>query len=320
MHPLVRLLRLILLTAGFSVVALPANSAGNWPSEPPQAPMPLVQAPGTAMPGAHVPPASWPQADRRIAEGDGSLPASRPGPTFMHGPAGSQPVRDMGVVPASFYGAQPANPGRAAAEASTGAGPVTQPAAFPPTVPATQSPAPFGRLRALTGLPLPPPSRATGTDANRPHGLSTPAVTVAGSLAVVLGLFCLLVWALRRARPAGTAPLPSEVLEVLGRAPLAHRQHVYLLRCGQKLLLVSVTPGGVETLSEIAEPLEVDRLAGLCRQAHPHSATAAFRQIFKQFERDPSGEDFFGAANPDHDDLPDRGAPDRRDLWENAHV
>ena len=54
-----------------------------------------------------------------------------------------------------------------------------------------------------------------------------------------------------------------------GRAPLAGRQHVHLLRCGSKLLLVSVTPGGAETLTEVTDPAEVDRLAGLCRQAHP---------------------------------------------------
>jgi hypothetical protein len=58
---------------------------------------------------------------------------------------------------------------------------------------------------------------------------------------------------------------------------------VYLLRCGQKLLLVSLTPAGAETLTEVTDPQEVDRLAGLCRQAHPQSATAAFRQVFQQF-------------------------------------
>jgi flagellar biogenesis protein FliO len=106
---------------------------------------------------------------------------------------------------------------------------------------------------------------------------------VAGSLAVVLGLFLLVAWAMRRAAPRGSALLPSEVFEVLGRAHLAGRQQAHLLRCGRKLLLVSVTPAGVETLTEVTEPLEVDRLAGLCRQAQPHGATAAFRQIFQQW-------------------------------------
>jgi flagellar biogenesis protein FliO len=123
----------------------------------------------------------------------------------------------------------------------------------------------------------------------RPAGGLPAAVTVAGSLAVVLGLFFLVAWGMRRAAPRGSVLLPAEVFEVLGRAPLAGRQQAHLLRCGRKLLLVSVTPAGIETLTEVTEPLEVDRLAGLCRQAQPQGPTAAFRQIFQQWApRDPS--------------------------------
>jgi flagellar biogenesis protein FliO len=107
-------------------------------------------------------------------------------------------------------------------------------------------------------------------------------VTVGGSLALVLGVFFLIAWAVRRAAPHGLTVLPSEVVEVLGRAPLAGRQQLHLLRCGKKLILVSVTPAGAETLTEITDPEEVDRLAGLCQQARPNSATAAFRQVLRQ--------------------------------------
>ena len=93
--------------------------------------------------------------------------------------------------------------------------------------------------------------------------------TVGGSLAVVLGLFLLVAWVMRKASPRSSSALPGEVFEVLGRAPLAGRQQVHLLRCGSKLLLVSITPAATETLTEVTDPVEVDRLAGLCRQAHP---------------------------------------------------
>jgi flagellar biogenesis protein FliO len=86
--------------------------------------------------------------------------------------------------------------------------------------------------------------------------------------------------------PKGSRLLPSDVVEVLGRAPLAGRQQMHLVRCGNKLLLVSVTSGGAETLTEITEPEEVDRLAGLCRAAHPQSATATFRHVLQQFGRE----------------------------------
>jgi flagellar biogenesis protein FliO len=112
------------------------------------------------------------------------------------------------------------------------------------------------------------------------------AATVIGALAVVLGIFFLVAWGMRRVAPPGLTALPSEAFQVLGRAPLAMRQQAYLLRCGNKLLLVSVTATGSETLTEITDPVEVDRLAGLCHQAQPNSASAAFRQILTQVTDD----------------------------------
>ena len=103
-----------------------------------------------------------------------------------------------------------------------------------------------------------------------------------GSLAIVLGLFLVVAWAMRKAAPRGSMVLPREVFDILGRAALGARQQVQLLRCGNKLLLVSITPAGVETLTEVTDPLEVDRIAGVCQQSNLKSATAAFRQVFQQ--------------------------------------
>jgi hypothetical protein len=57
---------------------------------------------------------------------------------------------------------------------------------------------------------------------------------------------------------------------------------VQLLRCGGKLLLVSVTPTTAETLTEITDPAEVERLAELCHQGRAQGATACFRRVFEQ--------------------------------------
>jgi flagellar biogenesis protein FliO len=110
-----------------------------------------------------------------------------------------------------------------------------------------------------------------------------PFMTIGGSLAVVLSLFFVAAWLLKRGMPRGALALPSEVVEVLGSTALPSRQQAYLVRCGSKLLLVAVGTAGSETLTEITDPVEVDRLAGICRQAHPQSATAAFRNILHQF-------------------------------------
>ena len=121
---------------------------------------------------------------------------------------------------------------------------------------------------------------------DRPLGAASSAMTGIVSLAVVLGLFFAVAWAMRRGMPAGPALLPREAVEVLGRTPLAGRQHAHLLRCGNKVLLVYLSQGVAETLTEITDPVEVDRLVGLCRQAHPQSTTASFRQILQQIGRE----------------------------------
>jgi flagellar biogenesis protein FliO len=139
---------------------------------------------------------------------------------------------------------------------------------------------------------MPPPgtrnSAPAGESSGRFGGIVS-LMTVGGSLALVLGLFMILAWIMRRTVPGAVQALPGEVVEVLGRAPLAGRQQVHLIRCGSKLILVSVTPEGAETLTEITDPEEVDRLSGLCRETHPGSATNAFRHVFGQLAPQPTG-------------------------------
>lgn len=135
-------------------------------------------------------------------------------------------------------------------------------------------------------IPLRPPSRPDrGGSMSPAASQSAPrtAVTVVGSLGAVLGLFFLLAWAMRRGTPGAISLLPREALEVLGRAPLAGRQQVHLIRLGSKLVLISASAAGVETLSEVTEPDEVQRLTALCRQGQTGSAASMFRQTLDRF-------------------------------------
>jgi flagellar biogenesis protein FliO len=138
-------------------------------------------------------------------------------------------------------------------------------------------------------------------------------ITAGGSLAIVLGLFFIVAWVMRKAAPRGSLLLPKEVFEILGRAPLGARQQVQLLRCGNKLLLVSITPSGAETLTEVTDPLEVDRIAGICQQTRPKSATAAFRQVFQQVAAS-------GGEPSELDDLQPAGTRRKRYRWEEKHA
>ena len=139
-------------------------------------------------------------------------------------------------------------------------------------------------------IPLPAtsrPDRGSTASAELPKSEWRGVATLGGSLAVVLGLFFIVAWVMRRTASGTPALLPSEVVEVLGRAALAGRQQVHLIRLGAKLVLVSVSPTGIETLSEVTEADEVQRLVGLCRRNQASSATAVFRRVFEQFSGEP---------------------------------
>lgn len=135
-----------------------------------------------------------------------------------------------------------------------------------------------------TPLRLSPRNKATSKDLARPSASSpTNAITtVLGSLGIVLGLFVVLVWFSRRFAPAGTAAIPKEAVELLGRTSLSATHQMQLVRVGAKLLLVALSPQGARTLTEITSAAEVERLSELCRRQKPESATATFRSLVDQ--------------------------------------
>lgn len=175
-----------------------------------------------------------------------------------------------------------------------------------PPIPAAGSEPPLALAPRANGGRVAAPSRPGASTASA--GGLTSLLTMLGSLIVVLAVFLAATWVLRKTLPAGVPLLPREVVEVLGRTPLAGRQQAHLLRCGNKLVLVAITSGGAEPLVEVTDPVEVDRLSGLCRAAGPHSSTEAFRQIFQQFGRDKSPRGFFGRRAA-QTELANAGAP-----------
>jgi flagellar biogenesis protein FliO len=136
-------------------------------------------------------------------------------------------------------------------------------------------------------------------------GLPTESIyTVVSALVIVVGAFLIFAWALRRGTKKANSQLPADVASVLGRVPLAARQFAELLRVGNKLVLISLTPNGAETLTEVTDPVEVDRLLGLCQQHDTHSTTKAFEQVFQQLSSEPGRAGFFG-----EDSLPTNFSP-----------
>lgn len=113
--------------------------------------------------------------------------------------------------------------------------------------------------------------------------------SVGASLGLVLGAFLCVAWLSKRYLPKSAGPLPKEVVEQLGWAPLVGRQQMQLVRLGNKLLLISVTPGSsAEPLAEVTDPAEVERLSSICRRTKPGSSTQAFRDVVSELERQPT--------------------------------
>ena len=59
-------------------------------------------------------------------------------------------------------------------------------------------------------------------------------------------------------------------------------------RTGPKLLLISHQLGQTQTLSEIENPDEADRLASLCKETSQVGLSKTFRQVFQDFATKPT--------------------------------
>jgi len=112
--------------------------------------------------------------------------------------------------------------------------------------------------------------------------------TASSGLAIVVGLFLVCMWLLRRSGPKPTSPLPSEAVAVLGRIPLAARNFAHLLQVGNKLVLVAITPDGVAPITEVTDPVEVQRMLGVCLRNNKQSTTAEFHNVLEKLAKEPT--------------------------------
>ena len=120
---------------------------------------------------------------------------------------------------------------------------------------------------ATTGKPSEAlPLRRSGNEESSETASARPSlISMFGSLAMVVALFLILMWLMRRWTPGAASALPGEIVHSLGRTAIAPRCHVHLVRCGSKLLLVSLSQTGAQTLTEITERDEVERITATCR-------------------------------------------------------
>ena len=121
---------------------------------------------------------------------------------------------------------------------------------------------------ASRGLPL--PSRTSGVEPNSSNRGKTISAsnnlwTTFISLGLIVGTIVFVGRGLKRYGIQGTQALPIDALEVLGRRTIDPKVAVHLVRCGSRILVLGVGSDGVRTLSEIDDPVEVERLTDACR-------------------------------------------------------
>jgi flagellar biosynthetic protein FliP len=120
----------------------------------------------------------------------------------------------------------------------------------------------------VPAVDLPPSSGPTPALLPGPRPLADWRVLVA-----VGGCFVVLV-GMRSFLRRQALPLPPDVFEVLGSAPLAGPHAVRIVRFGPKTLLVGLSSSGCTTLAEITDPQATACIAAACRGAQPPRAAA----------------------------------------------
>lgn len=106
------------------------------------------------------------------------------------------------------------------------------------------------------------------------------------ALAIVLLLVFACAWLLRKAGPKSLQPLPLEAVQLLGNAPLYGKQHLRLIRMGQRVLLLAVSETSTQTLTEVTDPAEVGQLLELCQSSNPQGHAKTFEALLRESGRE----------------------------------
>lgn len=189
-------------------------------------------------------------------------------------------------------------PGSSSALASTPSGDWSATAAAATTAPAVSDndllPLKPGSASSLAPGAPNSASPASGTASGLPGSwLSNTLV----ALVVVVGLILLIRLAIGRfqGRMGPAARRSSPAIEVLSRVALAPRNHLLLVRIGQRLLVLGDSPHGLTSLANLDNPQEVAAILLQVASSKPGSATAQFQQMLAKM----SGQ--YQADRPEND-------------------
>ncbi len=107
----------------------------------------------------------------------------------------------------------------------------------------------------------------TATPTAAPGSLGGQLAQMIFGLLLVVGLIFFLAWLLRRLQ--STAVKGGQVIEIVGSRAIGPRDRLLLVQVGKEQILIGHTPGSIEALHVLAEPVQVPENA---RQATPEFA------------------------------------------------
>lgn len=109
-------------------------------------------------------------------------------------------------------------------------------------------------------------------------GMGSMAVKVIGSVVLLIGVLYAGMYALRiLSGRGGKGGLDSGAISVLHRTHIAPKKAIYVLKVGQKAMVLGVTDSQISHLSDLSE----EELASI--KIHPKSKSRSFRQHFLGF-------------------------------------
>lgn len=118
----------------------------------------------------------------------------------------------------------------------------------------------------------------TATPAAAPGSLGGQLAQMVFGLLLVVGLIFFLAWLLRRMQ--GSAVKGGQVIEIVGSRAIGPRDRLLLVQVGKAQILIGHTPGSIEALHVLAEPVAIPESA---RQATPEFA----QRLMELMGKDP---------------------------------
>ncbi|MBB6430751.1 FliO/MopB family protein [Algisphaera agarilytica] len=124
------------------------------------------------------------------------------------------------------------------------------------------------------------------------------ALSTLAALGVVIAMIFGARWLYTKMGGAVVAR-PSPVVEVLSRTPVAPKNHVLLLRVGQRVLVVGDSSSGLNTLADVTDPEEVASLLQAVSTHSDRSVSKNFNSLVSRFNTEYDGKARVGLEGGD---------------------